>query len=225
MLDQGIVRWSHVKYTLTATSHIPHDFFRHIFQTMESTQQNVRTRDLDGLEPDKFSKECINSLLGLWAKPKLYSTSVESVTYTEDLQRSGPALKRAVPGHATLHDYIFEKELQTLCSMRPIQQITLDMEHVFLATAHRLARKFCEPRAISSFVTDAVVRHPSTVQRKKLVSAAEATTHPDNTPMFRVKDSSACLICATEPPVTGFSTQPLRSWCGTTSSKPRAPQQ
>ena len=68
MLDQGIVRWSHIKYTLTATSHIPHDFFRHIFETMETTQANVRTRDLDGIEPEKFSKECINSLLGLWSK-------------------------------------------------------------------------------------------------------------------------------------------------------------
>ena len=40
---------------------------------METTQANVRTRDLDGIGPDKFAKGCINSVLGLWAKPKQYT--------------------------------------------------------------------------------------------------------------------------------------------------------
>ena len=69
MLDQGIIRRSEVKYTLTATSHIPHDFFRNIFETLEATQSNVRTRDLDNIEPENFAKGCTNSLLGVWAKP------------------------------------------------------------------------------------------------------------------------------------------------------------
>ena len=56
---------------------------------------------------------------------------METVTYSEDLQRSGPALKRAVDGHPTLCDYVFETELLTYVSMRPIHQICLDMEHVF----------------------------------------------------------------------------------------------
>ena len=86
--------------------------------------------------------------------------------------------------------------------MRPIQQVSLDMEHVCLAKAYRLARKFCEPRNISGFAIDAVMCHPSTVQRNKLKEAAETVLHPDATPMFRIKDSSACLICTTEPPVT-----------------------
>ena len=85
---------------------------------------------------------------------------METVTYSEDLQRSGPALKRAVDGHPTLYDYVFETELLTYVSMRPIHQICLDMEHVCLAKAYDTVRQFCEPRDISSFVTDALICHP-----------------------------------------------------------------
>ena len=98
MLSTGVIRWSDIKYTLTATAHLRHDFFANIFATIEETQANVRTQSLNNILPEKFTKECINNVLGLWSKPKLYSTSVETVTFTEDLQRAGPALKRPTLG-------------------------------------------------------------------------------------------------------------------------------
>ena len=165
---------------------------------------NVRTLDLDRINTDDFSKECINNLLGLWSKIKHHTWSVETVSYTEDLQRAGPSVKRAVPGHPTLFDYIYETELLSRVSMRPIHQICLDMEHVYLAKAYKLARKYCEPRDISAFVVDCVVCHPSVAQRKKLQTAAEAITHDDDgaTPMFRLSQGAAKLVCTTEPPIT-----------------------
>ena len=86
---------------------------------------------------------------------------METVTYSEDLQRSGPTLKRAVDGRPTLYDYVFETELLTYDRMRPVHQNCLDMEHVCLAEAYDAVRQFCEPRGISSFVTDALICHPS----------------------------------------------------------------
>ena len=68
----------------------------------------MRTRDLDNVEPSTFATDCINALLGLWSKPKHYSYSVETVTYTEYLQTSGAVMRRAVAGHPTLHDYILK---------------------------------------------------------------------------------------------------------------------
>ena len=105
-------------------------------------------------------------------------------------------------GSLELHDYIFQTELLTNASMRPIKQTTLDMEHVFLAKAYRIARKFVEPRDISAFITDAVVLHVPGVQRKKFKAAVESEQHPDGTKMFRVRDTATCLVCATEPPVS-----------------------
>ena len=144
----------------------------------------------------------MNVVLGLWSKPTHHRTSVETVTYSEDLQRSGPALKRAVDGHPTLFDYVFETELLTYVSMRPIHQICLDMEHVFLAKAYDTVRQFCEPRDISSFVTDALICHPSKTQRQRLEEAILSIKHPDDSNMFRVRETRGTVICMTEPPVT-----------------------
>ena len=77
----------------------------------------------------------------------------ETASHTEDLRRHGPCLKREV--QEGLHDYIFEQQLLAWQSMRPIHQIVLDMEHVWLATAYRTVRKFCSSDQVSAFVTDA----------------------------------------------------------------------
>ena len=67
---------------------------------------------------------------------------------------------------------------------------------------YRLARKFCEPRGISAFVTDAIVCHPNDAQRKKLEAATLAYKHPDGTNMFRIKPNSNVVVCACDPPIT-----------------------
>ena len=85
--------------------------------------------------------------------------------------------------------------------MRPIQPIALGMEQVFVSKAYRLARKFCEPRDISAFITDAVVCHPSNRQRKKLIEAAEDLRHGDGQQMLRVASARPCLVRQTDPPI------------------------
>ena len=98
MLDSGVIRWNGIKLSLNASAHLPYDFFRNIFTTLEETLSNVRT-DWDNVPKKDFAKEAINSMLGLWSKPKQYKYKVETVSFTEDLQRSGHVMKRAV-GHA-----------------------------------------------------------------------------------------------------------------------------
>ena len=127
---------------------------------------------------------------------------METVTYSEDLQRSGPTVKRAVDGHPALCDHVFETELLAYVSMRPVHQICLDMEHVFLAKAYDAVRQFCEPRDISSFVTDALICHPSKAQKQRLEEAILSIKHPDDSNMFRVRETRGTVICMTEPPVT-----------------------
>ena len=70
--------------------------------------------------------------------------------------------------------------------MRPIHQVVIDMEQVYLATVYNTVRRYCEPRAISALLTDAIVCHPSKVQRKKLENAVLALKHADGTNMFRL---------------------------------------
>ena len=56
MLEIGVIRWDDIKLTLTATAHLPHDFFRNMFTTLEETQSNVRT-DWDTVPKRDFAKE------------------------------------------------------------------------------------------------------------------------------------------------------------------------
>ena len=118
------------------------------------------------------------------------------------MKRSGPAFKRSVVWSLELHDYIFQIELLTNTSMRPIHQTTLDMEHVCIARVWRIARKFDEPRDISAFVTDAVVLDISNAQRKKLRVAAESQQYTDGTNIYRLRDTETCMSCTTGPPTT-----------------------
>ena len=140
--------------------------------------------------------------MGLWGKPNQHVYNVETVSYTEDWRRNGPAFKRPIVGSLELHDYIFQIELLTNTSMRPLQQTTLDMEHVCMTRAWRSARKFCEPRDISACVTDAVVLHISNAQRTNLRVAVESQQYPDGTNIFILRDTAACMICTTKPPTT-----------------------
>ena len=65
MLDQNIITHNDIKYTLTATAHISHDFFANVFQTLLDTLTNLRTEQLDNITSATLAKECINSVLGL----------------------------------------------------------------------------------------------------------------------------------------------------------------
>ena len=73
MLDQTIITYNDIKYTLTATAHISHDFFANVFRTLQDTLTNVRAEQLDNITSATLAKECINSVLGLWSKPKQYA--------------------------------------------------------------------------------------------------------------------------------------------------------
>ena len=55
MLNRGIIKWTDIKYKLTASAHVDCDFFKHC-ATIEETQQNVRTADLDRIELPEFGK-------------------------------------------------------------------------------------------------------------------------------------------------------------------------
>ena len=56
MLDIGVIQWADIKHTLTATTHLNHDFFANIFTTIEETQAHVRTQTLNNITPEKSQK-------------------------------------------------------------------------------------------------------------------------------------------------------------------------
>ena len=96
MLENNIIRWDEVTYTLTATAHLPHDFFRPLFATITETLRRVPSKRLDKIDADGLGKETIISLLGFWGKPRQTIQVCETASHSEDLRRHGPCLKREV---------------------------------------------------------------------------------------------------------------------------------
>ena len=86
--------------------------------------------------------------------------------------------------------------------MRPVQQIVLDMELVFLGMNYRIIRRFCEPKQITALFADAIHCYPSRCQREKLKQAAEQQRHPDGSAIFRLRDAEPKSVCTTEAPIT-----------------------
>ena len=219
MLDSNLIRWEHITHTLTTSAHLPPDFFRTNFATISESLHRVPCHRLDGIDAGSLLKETMNSLLGFWGKPRHTQQFVETVTRTEDLRRRGPCRKRAV--REGLYDYIFEQELLTWTSMRPIHQIVLDMEHVWLATSYRAARTFCTAQQISTFSTDATLVHPSRVQQRKLEDSLLAIQHADGTSVFRVRSAEPRVIVNNTMPATcanhmdqfEFNAPGRNAWC------------
>jgi hypothetical protein len=86
-----------------------------------------------------------------------------------------------VEGENTLNfqDYIFKTtQLQTQ-SLRPIHQITLDMEQLRLAQGICIARQFCELRQLCATRVDGLFFQPAKCQLAACKAAFENTTYAD----------------------------------------------
>ena len=74
------------------------------------------------------------------------------------------------PGQGHLFGYIFETELTSYASMRPIHLIVIDMGRVYLSMDYRIVHRFCEPKQTAALFTDAVHCYPSSSQRENCSS-------------------------------------------------------
>ena len=85
-----------------------------------------------------------------------------------------PGIGEEMPVHK---DYVYATKQLTTRSMRPIHQMTLDVEHLRLAQAICLARQFCELRQICYTRVDAIYFQPAKCQANATKKASEETTY------------------------------------------------
>ena len=85
-----------------------------------------------------------------------------------------PGIGEKMPVHK---DYVYATKHLTTRSMRPIHQMTLDIEHLRLAQAICLARQFCELRQICYTRVDAIYFQPAKCQANAAKKAFEEITY------------------------------------------------
>ena len=164
MLDRKLISAKHILWCLQATTHLPHDFFRAPFDELKRLWQ-LAAPD----RAEKAAKEGLNAMFGVWgiyesAKYKTFTTDRPedvrpygepfATRYITKLQTEGEEL-------LPFKDYIYKTtQLQTQ-SLRPIHQITLDMEQLRLAQAICIARQFCELRRLCATRVDGLFFRPA----------------------------------------------------------------
>jgi hypothetical protein len=78
LLSYGIIDWSHVELSFTASAHLPARYLQERLAKLEELWTEV---DVDGLP-----KLAINAMLGLWGKPKRYKYRLFTTNDTEDVR-------------------------------------------------------------------------------------------------------------------------------------------
>ena len=134
------IDWSDVKLSFTATAHLEPGFCKRIFKEIDETWFAAT---------GATSKRVILPLIGLWNAPAQAQWSCETVSYDEDCSFSGKVRRRAldVPGfEGVYHDIVFRTDLLSYTSMRPIGQIALDVEGVYLRELHEAVKPMLHNR-------------------------------------------------------------------------------
>ena len=181
MIDRRCIFWKHILLGLSATTHLPHDVFKAPFDEITSLWGD-----------EKQAKLAFNAMFGYWAiydnmfyktfttcnpqdvatfgEPFLIHRVVGPWVFCEGL----PGIGEGMPVHK---DYVYATKQLTTRSMRPIHQITLDIEHLRLAQAICLARQFCELRQICYTRVDAIYFQPAKCQANAAKKAFEEITY------------------------------------------------
>ena len=146
MLDHQIVTWGDIKLSLTAAAHLPADTLRKAFETMKSALQTVLTFCDAAWDGCKYTPVAAIGMLNV-AQSQAFTCKASNCS--EDAIYSGNARKRPVKDpngvaqalkDGLVFDYIQRIELKSWKSLRPLGQITLDMELVHITRAMDLAK-------------------------------------------------------------------------------------
>ena len=153
-LRYGAIAWADIKLSFKATAHLEAGFCKQIFKELDETWAAAT---------GGTSKRVILPLIGLWNAPSQTQWSCETVSHDEDCTFSGKVRRRAldVPGFEHVyHDLVFKTDLLSYTSMRPIGQIALDMEGVFLRQLHEAVRPMlynrCKPYKVVGACVDCI---------------------------------------------------------------------
>ena len=179
-----VISWGDVKLSFKASAHAPPTLFKRIFEWIDETW--------GAIDPGVSSKGIVLPLVGLWNAPERAQWQCETVSHDDDCSFTGPVRRRAldVPDHeGVYHDIIFKTEMLSYTSMRPIGQIALDMEGVFLfrlkaALEPRLMHRSLIYPILGAKVDCLYVEVPRKLARDIGKILEREHIHPDGKPMY-----------------------------------------
>ena len=148
LLERKEIAWDDIKWTLTASGHIPKTAFRKALNTMEEAW---------GWEHAHMAKLSINSMIGLMAR---HDAAVYNVRSSHDqLDGIGSTISQWFcyeDATKTIHDFIWAKMVIDNASCRPVHDMVLGQEYILMAKIRHLCASI-DPRYVKQLKTDCVI--------------------------------------------------------------------
>ena len=130
LMEQGVIGWSDISHTLTATGRLPRDVLREPFRILEEAW---------GADAQWGPKESINALTGLFCLDEAWRYSLCTSSFSADAPKA--AFRRVFHhpgGHVT--DHISKQRLRSIATHRPLIDICMGAEAKRIGQALALLR-------------------------------------------------------------------------------------
>ena len=182
MLERREIEWEDIKWTLSASGHIPKTAFRAALNTMEEAWS---------WEHAHMSKLAVNSMIGLLARNESVVYAVKSSH--DQLDGVGATMSQWFcyeNATKTIHDFIWAKSVVDNASCRGVHDMVLGHEYLLMAKIRHLTANI-DQRYVRQLKTDCVLfQDVPQKHRKTLERVAEETTYEDGTPVYRLLTES-----------------------------------
>jgi hypothetical protein len=128
----GIVQWSEIKYTLTASSRFPAAYLAERLRRLEARWRKAH----EATRRDCDAKFVLNAMCGIWSILDHNVFHLDVASDPDDvvatIMRKTPSPGSEHNGAFLLHDYMTKTHVRTFSSTRPFHQICLSMERLLM---------------------------------------------------------------------------------------------
>jgi hypothetical protein len=182
LLEHGSVTWDGIRQTFTASCHM--EGLQELLKALESIWQEARATSGDfSIEP----KHALNAMLGLWSIVENRAYRLTSSTEPQDMLPGVCHVSPSPGSDGMLLDYVQSTRLLGFESMRPIHQLCLGGERLWMARMLRAMSRLPGTRVLSVRNDGGTIESTRMPAVKRWLAAQK---HPSGAPVFKFEPVS-----------------------------------
>ena len=198
LLEAGLAKWQHFKWSLDATAHVDQQCLEQVLQRMELGWPEGE---------EHYAKLAVNSLVGLFARNLELIYSMKTSNHQVDGEGCSWRQTFTDAAGRTHWDHIFVTELLSNSSYRPVHDFIMGAEYVAVARI-RQALADVPRRYLKCIKTDCLVMQDVPKKHRPAVERLLQMSHRDGTPVYRYEEVAGLRGQYREP---SMEAEPMRA--------------
>ena len=198
LLEAGLAKWQHFKWSLDATAHVDQQCLEQVLQRMELGWPEGE---------EHYAKLAVNSLVGLFARNLELIYSMKTSNHQVDGEGCSWRQTFTDAAGRTHWDHIFVTELLSNSSYRPVHDFIMGAEYVAVARI-RQALADVPRRYLKCIKTDCLVMQDVPKKHRPAVERLLQMSHRDGTPVYRYEEVAGLRGQYREP---SMEAEPIRA--------------